>query len=113
MALGEDFAEAVWNASVMVSIILCSVLGTGCGGLSLAINIIHYVYICLYMENKYRACNDGENTLHRVQTVHLAANSAPAWTTQMKNWRPHGENELAWKIILDRSSLPLLCGLDN
>lgn len=73
MALGKDFAEAVWNASVIVSIILCYVLGTGCGGLSLAINIIHYVYICLYMENKYRACNDGENTLHRVQTVHLAA----------------------------------------
>lgn len=73
MALGEDFAEAVWNASVMVFIILCYVLGTGCGGLSLAINFIHYVYICLYMENKYRACNDGENTLHRVQTVHLAA----------------------------------------
>lgn len=72
-ALGEDFAEAVWNASVMVSIILCYVLGTGYGGLSLAINIIHYVYICLYMENKYRACNNGENTLHRVQTVHLAA----------------------------------------
>lgn len=73
MALGEDFAEAVWNALVMVSLILCYVLGTGCGGLSLAINIIHYVYTCLYMENKYRACNNGENTLHWVQIVHLAA----------------------------------------
>lgn len=73
MSLGEDFAEAVWNASVMVSVIFCNVVGAGCGGLSLAINIIHYVYIGLYMENKYRACNNGENTLHRVQIVHLAA----------------------------------------
>lgn len=45
----------------------------GVGDLSLAISIIHYVYICLYMENKYEACNDGENTLHKEQLVHLAA----------------------------------------
>lgn len=57
----------------MVFIILCYVLSTGCGGLSLAISIIHYVYICLCMESKYGACNDGENTLHREQIVHLAA----------------------------------------
>lgn len=31
----------------------------------LAISIIHYVYICLYMENKFGAYNDGENTLPR------------------------------------------------
>lgn len=73
MALGDHFTEDVWNTSVMVFIILCYVLGTGCGGLSLAISIIHYVYICLYVENKYGACNDGENTLHRDQIVHLAA----------------------------------------
>lgn len=73
MALDDCFTEDVWNTSLMVFIILCYVLGTGCGGLSLAISIIHYVYICLCMENKYGACNGGENTLHREQIVHLAA----------------------------------------
>lgn len=57
----------------MVFLILCYVLGTGCWGLSLAISIIHYVYICLYTKSKRRACNDGENTLPKEQMVRLAA----------------------------------------
>lgn len=31
------------------------------------------MYISLYMENEYEVCNDGENTLHKEQVVHLAA----------------------------------------
>lgn len=31
------------------------------------------MYICLYMENKYGACNDCENNLHKEQSEHLAA----------------------------------------
>lgn len=57
----------------MVFITLCYVLGTGCWGLSLAISIIHYVYICLYMKTKHGACNDGENKLLKEQMVRVAA----------------------------------------